>query len=352
MTQDILQSLPATRQRHSLLTVGKNLVNIPDDDPRQGSSQGGPPVGGSLQMGAAQPLPAPPPVSVDQPKPLVAPNSQPPVCPKPLKKRIVPDFGFDCEPDSRRAIAAPSAVAEPQRQPEQRSGNSNENVAPPAVIKRSVSSPTLLDLSEAATRIDTQKFRIPSPSSSQFRKSLLRNSPINLTTGDRRNAHIISPLALKAVKNIVPTGANCRKISPSGIVNLCKPTPASQRSPVLMQRSQSLVGATSVVSRTKPYSPSGGAERAYYHPKIKYLRVHQQPGGDQQAGPSGTTQASTLIALVPSNGANVHQHRQILSPKNHQNVVLRSPTERRILSPIRAAPNSPLNLKIHVNRHQ
>merc|ERR1712038_1393153 len=34
VTQEILQSLPATRQRHSLLAVGKNLLNIPDDDPR------------------------------------------------------------------------------------------------------------------------------------------------------------------------------------------------------------------------------------------------------------------------------------------------------------------------------
>eukprot|EP00095_Tigriopus_kingsejongensis_P010782 maker-scaffold304_size215464-snap-gene-0.11 protein:Tk10782 transcript:maker-scaffold304_size215464-snap-gene-0.11-mRNA-1 annotation:"transcription factor e2f8" len=31
VTKDVLKTLPATRQRHSLLTFGKNLLNIPDD---------------------------------------------------------------------------------------------------------------------------------------------------------------------------------------------------------------------------------------------------------------------------------------------------------------------------------
>ena len=39
MTQEVLQSLPVTRQRHSLLAVGKNLLNIPDDDPRATSNK-------------------------------------------------------------------------------------------------------------------------------------------------------------------------------------------------------------------------------------------------------------------------------------------------------------------------
>ncbi len=31
MNRDLLQTLPSTRQRHSLLTFGKNLVDMPDD---------------------------------------------------------------------------------------------------------------------------------------------------------------------------------------------------------------------------------------------------------------------------------------------------------------------------------
>lgn len=33
LTKDAISSLPASRQRNSLLTVGKNLLNIPDEDP-------------------------------------------------------------------------------------------------------------------------------------------------------------------------------------------------------------------------------------------------------------------------------------------------------------------------------
>jgi hypothetical protein len=31
VNRDVLQTLPSTRQRHSLLTFGKNLLDMPDD---------------------------------------------------------------------------------------------------------------------------------------------------------------------------------------------------------------------------------------------------------------------------------------------------------------------------------
>ena len=315
MTQEVLQSLPATRQRHSLLTVGKNLVNIPDDDPRQAPPQ----------------APPPPPQPPQQQQVALSQPTPPPTAfatsgiPKPFKKRVVPDFGFESTENAENENPPKSTASEGTLA---RSRSS------------SVQSPTLLDLS--ARRVDTDRFRIPSPSSSQFRKSLLRNSPINLSM-DRRNAHIISPLARQApVKShIAPTPANCRKISPTGIIspsNLIRSPPTQ----------------SFAVVRTKPYSPQGEK----YHPKIKYLRVQQQ--GAQSQNPQqpvvgltrsasqpvlGLSKGSTLIALMPSNR---------ISPKTHPSAqnILRSPTERRILSPIRAAPNSPLNLKVHANRQQ
>ena len=35
LSKDAISSLPATRQRNSLLAVGKNLLNIPDEEPEQ-----------------------------------------------------------------------------------------------------------------------------------------------------------------------------------------------------------------------------------------------------------------------------------------------------------------------------
>lgn len=33
MTREALETLPTSRQRHSLLAIGKSLVNLPDDPP-------------------------------------------------------------------------------------------------------------------------------------------------------------------------------------------------------------------------------------------------------------------------------------------------------------------------------
>ena len=364
MTQEILQSLPATRQRHSLLTVGKNLVNIPDDDPRQAAGPTSAPTSASLPA-----TPAPTPTNIEhiinKPEVVFTNSSQQPsvvpassnsgAIPKPLKKRMIPsDLSFGGGSNENAAPQTNGQKAPPVV--------ANENHNSVGLIRRAASlpSPTLLDLSEAASRsslIDSQKFRIPSPSSSQFRKSLLRNSPINLSM-DRRNAHIISPLAransVAVTKNIAPSAANCRKISPTGI-NLS----TVRRSPTTVLRSPPTQSVA--VVRSKPYSPSShGATSEKYHPKIKYLRVQQQQGGGSQpliavkgtthqssttsSGVLGLSKGNTLIALLPPT----------LSPKNHQGHqnILRSPNERRVLSPLRAAPNSPLNLKIHVNHQQ
>ena len=39
VNKDILQSLPSTRQRHSLLTFGKSLLDLPDTDPRESNKR-------------------------------------------------------------------------------------------------------------------------------------------------------------------------------------------------------------------------------------------------------------------------------------------------------------------------
>ena len=290
VTKDVLQSLPATRQRHSLLAVGKNLINIPDDDPRAGLTT-------KLDTATEEPE---------------KPNYE--AC-KPFKKRSVPDTGFgfsrEATPDENvipKNVGSSSKLARTQ---------SAEWLG---AVMQPPASPSLQELSDACEverqRISSNSdaFRMPSPSSSQFRRSLLRNSPINLSM-DRRNAHIISPLARSpqlAVKNyrpspiIPPSPSNCRKLSPSAGIKL-SPTTVVRSSP----------GQQSIIIR----SPNGEK----YHPKIKYLRVQQA----LSAGNSGS-QGKTVIALVPKS-PNAVVGRRILSPRSEN---------------IR---NSPVNLKLQLN---
>ena len=77
LPKDAISSLPASRQRNSLLAVGKNLLNIPDEDP--------------------------------EPCRIIRSTSISELA-KPLKKRLITGFNFDDFPDSGLKRSAPTSL--------------------------------------------------------------------------------------------------------------------------------------------------------------------------------------------------------------------------------------------------
>ena len=135
LSKDAISSLPATRQRNSLLAVGKNLLNIPDEEP-------------------------------EQPCRIIRSTSSSELA-KPLKKRLITGFNFDHTVNNQ---------------------NENENS-----LKRPAST-SLIDLSNACEAVERQKIirrQSPIRAGSHLNipnaASLIRISP-------HRRSHIISPI--------------------------------------------------------------------------------------------------------------------------------------------------------------
>ena len=364
MTQEVLQSLPVTRQRHSLLAVGKNLLNIPDDDPRTTSNK---PNASPMAL----PIVSPPQQQLQKvtlvsspsiQQQVVAPISNPPTtqayesC-KPFKKRVLPDTGFG-SPVNRPLLVNHTNIAEQRnaKLPRTVSADNVANVGAAIVISSldkedqenrpngsnviCATSSSLLDLGKAC-EVERTKNGIKTPSPGHFgaSRSLLRNSPINLSM-DRRNAHIISPLALtthnrsngfavrvRPSSHIIPPSPT----GPSGLYRKGPTAPSPlmnstsryiKLSPTMTARGSPLRGAqqSPILAMRKPFSPTSlltlnnqNAPTDSQGQKIKVLRMSSQENIDKNAaGNSGNNMklvdinsGKTVIALVSKNSGNV-----------------------------------------------
>ena len=393
MTQEVLQSLPVTRQRHSLLAVGKNLLNIPDDDPRTATSSNA----GVPTTSMALPIVSPPQkqlqkVTLISSPQLPAPTPTPMAyesC-KPFKKRVLPDtgFGFTREtPVNRISLGNENSITT-QRNAKLLRTISADNVAMatttvvvssnnsvkyndisnkedqenrPKNYNVTSSTSSLMDLSKACevertrteptntTRygnVQQQDMKTPSPGYFGSSRSLLRNSPINLSM-DRRNAHIISPLALtthnrsngfavrvRPSSHIIPPSPTNK--TPSGLYRNAPSSASSplmssasryiKLSPTMTVRGSPLRGAqqSPILAMRKPFSPTSlltlnnhqdPIPNNHQHgngQKIKVLRIASQDTGEKSStiNPGNATtnmklvglnNGKTVIALVPTN---------------------------------------------------
>ena len=381
MTQEILQSLPVTRQRHSLLAVGKNLLNIPDEDPRGTSSNSS--VVSSLQS----PIITSPPQQQFQNVCLVSsPKVSVPVIPtappaaayescKPFKKRMLPDtgFGFSLEtplnPMSSN-IGKDNSLQQRSAKLPRTMNADNVGTANASVIilgpktatavmdqENQENEPTniqhvtsLMDLSKACdmewkqlgpvTPIashSSQTMKIISPIHYGSARSLLRNSPINLSM-DRRNSHIISPLALtthnrsngmalrvRPPSHIIPPSPT--NTTPSGLyrkgASVSSPSLAAasryvRLSPTMQVRGSPLRGPqqSPILAMRKPFSPTSlltlnnhhqdimsHVPNAQNNQKVKFLRISSpQTTPTNNMKLVGLNNRKTVIALVSSNG--------------------------------------------------
>lgn len=371
VTQEVLQSLPVTRQRHSLLAVGKNLLNIPDDDPRATSNK---PNASPMAL----PIVSPPQQQLQKVTLVSSPNlqqqvivstSNPPTtlayesC-KPFKKRVLPDTGFG-SPVNRPLLVNQINIAE-QRHAKLPRTVSVDNVAnvgtsifiasnnmdkedqenrPDASNVTCTNSTSLLDLGKAC-EVERTKNGIKTPSPNYFgaSRSLLRNSPINLSM-DRRNAHIISPLALtthnrsngfavrvRPSSHIIPPSPT----TPSGLYRKGPTAPSplmssSSRyiklSPTMTARGSPSRGAqqSPILAMRKPFSPTSlltlnnhkevvaNTPLEGNNQKIKVLRMSSQDNVDRNATRNignnmkfvDMNSGKTVIALVSKNSGNI-----------------------------------------------
>ena len=369
MTQEVLQSLPVTRQRHSLLAVGKNLLNIPDDDPRTTSNK---PNASPMAL----PIVSPPQQQLQKvtlvsspsiQQQVVAPISNPPTtqayesC-KPFKKRVLPDTGFG-SPVNRPLLVNHTNIAEQRnaKLPRTVSADNVANVGSSIVITSldrenqenqpngsnviCATSSSLLDLGKAC-EVERSKNGIKTPSPNHFgaSRSLLRNSPINLSM-DRRNAHIISPLALtthnrsngfavrvRPSSHIIPPSPT----TPSGLYRKGPTAPSPlmnstsryiKLSPTMTARGSPLRGPqqSPILAMRKPFSPTSlltlnnhkelttNAPSDSHGQKFKVIRMSSQENIDRNVtGNSGNNMklvdlnsGKTVIALVPKNSGNI-----------------------------------------------
>jgi len=150
LSKDAISSLPAARQRNSLLAVGKNLLNIPDEDPSD-----------HHKFSSAD---------------LV----------KPLKKRFLPGFNFDNDSFTEKILtekrAAPTSLLDLSKACE----------AERAKIRRTGGSQTSILESPKGRPGNTQTSVLQSPRS-RSNSNLIRISPQN--NFRRSHSHIISPIA-------------------------------------------------------------------------------------------------------------------------------------------------------------
>ena len=369
MTQEVLSSLPVTRQRHSLLAVGKNLLNIPDDDPR------GPPSTHASPM--ALPIVSPPQNQLQKVTLVSSPNipCTPSATPmayescKPFKKRVLTDTGFGIAPVNHSyqgnqnatyiqrnaklprtvsaenvAIASNTVVVSSNNTVRhQNIPNEEDQENKPQTANGVSIASSLMDLGKAC-EVERTKTGIKTPSPSYFgtSRSLLRNSPINLSM-DRRNAHIISPLALtthnrsngfavrvRPSSHIIPPSPT--NSTPSGLYRKGPSAPSPlmnsasryvKLSPTMTARGSPLRGSqqSPMLAMRKPFSPTSlvtlnhhqdqntRSSQDPYGQRIKVLRMPSQDNGEKSLTTTtpnnmrlvGLNNGKTVIALVSKN---------------------------------------------------
>ena len=417
MTQEVLQSLPVTRQRHSLLAVGKNLLNIPDDDPRASKSTN---VGVTISP-MAVPIVSPPQTQF-QNVTLVSSANLPAPAPttlayescKPFKKRVLPDTGFGIShetPINTISLDVQNSITVPRnaKLPRTLSANNVANSINTSIVTSSYNgkqiviskeedqenmpqntnfmqtSSSLMDLTKAVDAERTKSgIKIPSPSYFGSARSLLRNSPINLSM-DRRNAHIISPLALTthnrsngfsvrvrpsshiippSPTNTTPSGLYRKgPTAPSPLMNSASryiklsptmtargsPSRGSQQSPILAMRKP--FSPTSLITFNNQHDQNPNGTQDAYGQRIKVLKMPSQNSLDTNSSISaignntsnmklvGLNNRKTVIALVSKNpspgtaSSNGHlaANEKLQSPRSSAiNLVQRSPAMYRL----------------------
>ena len=365
------------------MAVGKNLLNIPDDDPRVTASA-------NIRVNAspmALPIVSPPQQQLQKVTLISSPNLPTPTptpltyesC-KPFKKRVLPDTGFGITretPINNLSLGIQNNISE-QRNAKLPRTVSADNVASAstsvvitssnAIIKKQLnilneenqenrpqnssgilSSSSLLDLSKACEYERTKTgIKTPSPNYFGSSRSILRNSPINLSM-DRRNSHIISPLALtthnrsngfavrvRPSSHIIPPSPT--NTTPSGLYRKGPSAPSQlmtsasryiKLSPTMTARGSPMRGAqqSPVLAMRKPFSPTSlmtlnnhqdhvtSGHHDVYGQKIKVLRMPSQDTLDRNtSAPMGNTSnnmqllgmnnGKTVIALVSKNQSN------------------------------------------------
>ena len=417
MTQEVLQSLPVTRQRHSLLAVGKNLLNIPDDDPRASKSTN---VGVTISP-MAVPIVSPPQTQF-QNVTLVSTANLPAPAPttlayescKPFKKRVLPDTGFGISretPINTISLDVQNSITVPRnaKLPRTLSANNVANSINTSIVTSSYNgkqiviskeedqenmpqntnfmqtSSSLMDLTKAVDAERTKSgIKTPSPSYFGSARSLLRNSPINLSM-DRRNAHIISPLALTthnrsngfsvrvrpsshiippSPTNTTPSGLYRKgPTAPSPLMNSASryiklsptmtargsPSRGSQQSPILAMRKP--FSPTSLITFNNQHDQNPNGTQDAYGQRIKVLKMPSQNSVDTNSSISaignntsnmklvGLNNRKTVIALVSKNpspgmaSSNGHlaANEKLQSPRSSAiNLVQRSPAMYRL----------------------
>ena len=427
MTQEVLQSLPVTRQRHSLLAVGKNLLNIPDDDPRTATLTNT----GVTTSSMAMTIVSPPQKQLQQVTLMSSPKPPVPIpsplayelC-KPFKKRVLPDTGFGFTNESAHscismgngngmstqrnaklprtvsaenvAMASTALIVAQNNLSKQNDVTNEENRENiPENIYNNCGASSLMDLSKACeverTKIEPanvarssnsqQVMKTPSPNYFGSSRSLLRNSPINLSM-DRRNAHIISPLALTthnrssgfAVRvrpashiippsptNTTPSGLYRKPSAPSPLMNSASryirlsPTMTVRRSPLRGPQQ------SPILAMRKPFSPTSlltlnnhqdlipnGPQQANGQ-RIKVLRIASQDSGTNgcTSVTGNTTNNMKLVGLNNGKGviALVSNTNNLIASGNTEattslcNGAVSEIATRRILSPKSSAIN-------------
>merc|ERR1712088_404069 len=321
---------------------------------------------------------------------------------KPFKKRVLPDTGFG-SPVNRPLLVNQINIAE-QRHAKLPRTVSVDNVAnvgtsifiasnnmdkedqenrPDTSNVTCTNSTSLLDLGKAC-EVERTKNGIKTPSPNHFgaSRSLLRNSPINLSM-DRRNAHIISPLALtthnrsngfavrvRPSSHIIPPSPT----TPSGLYRKGPTAPSPlmnstsryiKLSPTMTARGSPLRGPqqSPILAMRKPFSPTSlitfnnqhdqnpnGTQDAYGQ-RIKVLKMPSQNSVDTNSSISaignntsnmklvGLNNRKTVIALVSKNpspgmaSSNGHlaANEKLQSPRSSAiNLVQRSPAMYRL----------------------
>jgi len=416
VTQEVLQSLPVTRQRHSLLAVGKNLLNIPDDDPRASKSTN---VGVTISP-MAVPIVSPPQTQFQNVTLVSSANLPAPTttlayesC-KPFKKRVLPDTGFGIShetPINTISLDVQNSITVPRnaKLPRTLSANNVANSINTSIVTSSYNgkqiviskeedqenmpqntnfmqtSSSLMDLTKAVDAERTKSgIKIPSPSYFGSARSLLRNSPINLSM-DRRNAHIISPLALTthnrsngfsvrvrpsshiippSPTNTTPSGLYRKgPTAPSPLMNSASryiklsptmtargsPSRGSQQSPILAMRKP--FSPTSLITFNNQHDQNPNGTQDAYGQRIKVLKMPSQNSVDTNSSISaignntsnmklvGLNNRKTVIALVSKNpspgmaSSNGHlaANEKLQSPRSSAiNLVQRSPAMYRL----------------------
>ena len=146
LSKDAINNLPASRQRNSLLAVGKNLLNIPDEDPSD------------YHKFSSEDLV------------------------KPLKKRFLPGFNFDNDSFTEKR-PAPTSLLDLSKACE----------AERAKIRRTATGTGNSEIQSPIRRSAPQASVLQSPRS-RSNSNLIRISP--QTNIRRSHSHIISPISM------------------------------------------------------------------------------------------------------------------------------------------------------------